>query len=605
MLRPICTALLLFIPSVAFASGGPPSPYFAPPTYIDIDHTVPEYTDDYYSLRALYWELVTPEESWELVTSNHNNNYATEPIPTQAQLDARKAAENQPDYKDYIAAADAFNRADYDTALTGFTKLRDKSQGLRERLAKWVDKSSNSWAVETATYMVARTQLVMSQKNWDGYTDPLEQVDQNLVKQASDSYAAYLKAYPSGLYADSARHIQRKILMLQGRTDDLSAALRTEANKAFAPGNAGKYDVVLLQEFMRFNTTPINAAQDAPLLITYGWLKEQIPTAEDISALNKRESDFREHPGLFHFTRALGLYKMKDYQGVLDSTPGDKVTNDLLSLSTELLRAKSFAALGNYDEALNVFTAMNQASSQEAIELEMAKLKIAQKNTLQLYEPTSHLKSENLLRAVAQNALDDKDIALALRKPNITGEKRAYLAQELALRYLLTRRYVDLTNLMTQEPAAARYFADIKQAVAILAKQPDDNKSKLDVARFEYYKNLRPNFTFMEQDYYTTHSLPEMRPWCGTACEGATARAKAAIPPYELFHEVAGATRDLPPDMIEAETLHFLVRCFRGSEFQNMCKWERDYPNESKAVYERLHKRYPASKWAKATPYYY
>lgn len=98
----------------------------------------------------------------------------------------------------YLQAAAQFYAGDFDDAGRSF-------QGLTT--------AEHPWLKETALYMVARTAINKAQANIAkeyGLID-LEAVDKTAAAEAGSGLEAYLKAYPQGIYANSAKGLRRKV----------------------------------------------------------------------------------------------------------------------------------------------------------------------------------------------------------------------------------------------------------------------------------------------------------------------------------------------------------------------------------------------------------
>jgi hypothetical protein len=112
----------------------------------------------------------------------------------------------------YLAAAADFYGERFDIAGVAFAAL---------------DEAPDPWLRETAAYMVARTALNRAQKgslDEYGWLPEPEKRDRAGIAAAGTAFAAYLKAYPTGLYAASARGLQRRVAWLASDSRALAAA---------------------------------------------------------------------------------------------------------------------------------------------------------------------------------------------------------------------------------------------------------------------------------------------------------------------------------------------------------------------------------------------
>lgn len=112
----------------------------------------------------------------------------------------------------YLDGVRAFYRGDFSGAQGSFKELRSADE---------------KWLRETSLYMVARTALNRAQSAmFDEYGSilPAKKRDQSAVAAADVAFENYLKAYPRGQYAGSARGLLRRVYWLAGDNVRLSAA---------------------------------------------------------------------------------------------------------------------------------------------------------------------------------------------------------------------------------------------------------------------------------------------------------------------------------------------------------------------------------------------
>ena len=131
------------------------------------------------------------------------------PLP-EAQLAAIQSPGGRA-FASYLKGAQQFYAGSFDEALGTFGSL---------------SAAPDPWLRETAAYMVARTQLNRAiQHSLTEYGDMAELAkrDRKGAAAAGAAFDAYLKAYPAGLYASSARGLLRRVHWLGGDTGALAA----------------------------------------------------------------------------------------------------------------------------------------------------------------------------------------------------------------------------------------------------------------------------------------------------------------------------------------------------------------------------------------------
>ncbi|TMJ15204.1 MAG: hypothetical protein E6G94_07660 [Alphaproteobacteria bacterium] len=129
-----------------------------------------------------------------------------------------------------VAAASPAGRAfaDYLTAAADF--YGERFAPARATFAA-LAKAQDPWLRETALYMVARTELnraLAGSFEEYGSLAPPEKRDNAAIAAAREGFQAYLKAYPKGRYAPSARGLTRRVAWLAGDEPALAAAFDRE-----------------------------------------------------------------------------------------------------------------------------------------------------------------------------------------------------------------------------------------------------------------------------------------------------------------------------------------------------------------------------------------
>jgi hypothetical protein len=82
-----------------------------------------------------------------------------------------------------------------------------------------------------------------------------------------------------------------------------------------------------------------------------------------------------------------------------------------------------------------------------------------------------------------------------LKKVLITGKKREFLIDELARRYVLSKRFKKLASLLIKEQGTG-VFTPITSASKILAKNANDEQALADIGEFIYQHYITPTATF-------------------------------------------------------------------------------------------------------------
>ena len=565
----------------SYASSGPPESFFREPSYIDTDYN-------------------QSKKIHLLVEAYQNTN---PPVEKPSDSNARIiSAEQEPgNYSEYLKGAEKFNAQEYEDALKIFSELKINQMLFRKKY---------SWTVEAATYMIARCQLIIAQKKWDGYSNPVKTVDQNMLKAADASYQIYLKEYPHGLYVDSARHIYRSIFYLSGNQAALDKELKHAMLEAFpiAPTSKINSNLDILDEIENHFHGEIDIAYDSPILVAYVWLNDAKNTSQDVVLLEARKKDFSNYPGLFRYLYALGLYRLGQYQKLLDKTPEEPLVKNTIVLSTQLLRARALSRLDKSNEALVALEKMHTISPEDAVELQIAYIKLNSGDGLWLFGEQSLISTEKNLRSFAQFGLTDGELEKGIGLTEITNEKHKFLVDELARRYLLSKRFDKLTLLLAKESGTG-IFTPVKSASAVLVKNADNAQALADIGEFIYQHYITPDSTFENYAQKWEHSDPSIELLANCkSCLDFQVRSKDYVPPITFFRAaVALVQHSGRKNEAEAKALHYITRCNRGMEFKDRCTWGKEEiaDGSSQDAFNLLHKRYKNSPWAVKTPYYY
>ncbi|WP_275229160.1 hypothetical protein [Novosphingobium album (ex Liu et al. 2023)] len=257
------------------------------------------------------------------------------------------------DFLTYLKAADAFYAGRFDEARASFGALR---------------KAQDPWLAETSAYMVARNELVAAQApafdEWGDYAGA-GKVDKAAVKRGQDALAAYLKAWPSGRYADSARGLVRRAYWLAGDAAGLSRAYAAMLD-ALDPAGAAAPDLVQEIDNKLLFARGLEGGFDAPLLLaTWDLMRmriEEVPEGEQsygdppLSAqeLAAQQPMFAGRPDLYGFVQASHAYYVaRDYRRVIALIPDDARQPGYapLAFSRQVLRGMALEAVNDRNAA--------------------------------------------------------------------------------------------------------------------------------------------------------------------------------------------------------------------------------------------------------------
>ncbi|MEJ0067057.1 MAG: hypothetical protein WDM85_17980 [Caulobacteraceae bacterium] len=272
---------------------------------------------------------------------------ARKALPAKCDAATASAAFPQPDgvhsllgrqFAHYLAGTDEFYGGDYDDARKDFAAAAASPQ---------------PWLKETATYMLGRVPLNQAQATaFDEFgLLKTEKVDGAALKDAGAAFQAYLKAYPTGQYAASARGLLRRVAWLGDEPKQLGADYAWAfAHAGPADRNVAIGDLVLEADQKLLTQTPLGTdLSDPALLATRDLMAMRHDPADPrtLSSLIKYEDleaqrpTFASRPELFEYLLAAHrFYVEADPAGALGHLDAKPPTGPMTSFvfSREVLR---------------------------------------------------------------------------------------------------------------------------------------------------------------------------------------------------------------------------------------------------------------------------
>lgn len=523
-----------------------------------------------------------------------------------AVMDLRRAHPTLRLYADYLEGIAHFYAGAFEQAIALFEKLAEPSR--RHWWSIWHQTQSDApWVKETALYMSARAQLHFAQRNWDGLGNK-DRIDTESLRKAREGYKVYLETYPKGLYAASVQNFERRLLFLSKEHNKLNSLLDKRLSNALRswpthPVDRSAMEEALTEHVLYFRGDP-DARTATPLVLAFHILRGKFP---DSGSFKAREKDFADYPGLFSFLRAFMLYQQKRFAEVIALTPEAPLRQDPVILGTEALRARSFAALGQYDAAIKAWRRIRTSTRDESSQLELANLYATSQRPEQIFLDAAHIDHAWILWGMALFRVDIPTLEKISDLAALSPERRAVIHQALLQRYLMASEFVKLDRLFAKVPNA-QAMEPMRAPAAVLARDPMNVRARLDVGKFMYHRYFHPERSRIEypDDYPTITLIDALNSVCRD-CIDLKALVKSGRAPIAHF-QIAQKQAAQRNDPQEAEALHYLVRCWRGGEQRDRCFWDyeaEERKNDSRQNFRRLHRLFPKSEWAKKTPFYY
>ncbi|MBT2375586.1 outer membrane assembly lipoprotein YfiO [Pseudomonas fluorescens] len=267
----------------------------------------------------------------------------------------------------YLQAAGDFYSGRFAEAQKGFATLTD---------------SSLPWLKETALYMTARTALNNAQQNaFDEYDTPsLEHVDKSALQLAETGFDDYLKTYPQGEYAASARGLLRRVHWLAPNPDKLADDFAWQLTQASdAQRNVSLNELVEEADTKLLTSTTV--AVNNPLILALNdlmWMRAGNPPKLTREALDAQQSVFAQEPALYDYVQAaFALYVEHQPDSTLKRLPQDVPSSlDYFAFSQQTLRGLALEAKDDWKAAealwLQLLPLAKQPLQRDQLELALA-----------------------------------------------------------------------------------------------------------------------------------------------------------------------------------------------------------------------------------------
>jgi hypothetical protein len=519
----------------------------------------------------------------------------------------------------YLHGVDAFYGGRFDDALKDFEALK---------------KSDNSWLADSASYMVARTQLNLLQVDaFDQYGSfaGSDHVDQQAAARADESLRSYLIAYPKGRFVASAQGLLRRVAWLAGWTEKLAA--QYAALLASPPSARPISDTALVDEIdnkLLPNLKP-EMTKD-PILLAVLDLKamrkvlvhnKKVPTIRSADVDAQRDA-FASTPLLHEFLLASSAFYVDGTSAaVIKTLPDDtrRRDGDHLWFSRQLLRGMALEA-ANDRNTRGFWTELYQATSrpldQSTIELALA-LHEEKRDELKAVFATGSIIKNSEMRI----ALLDHVAGPALLRGQAHDSSASKQEQNHALSALL---YKELTRGLY-----ADFLSDV-QSVPTAISKPDpktNNPNQVDEAMLRQFAEGETKGELNCPPLTTTVATLEADP--------KSVQARLCLAEFVRLNAMDDAQIDLPPaagqlgsapssfpgkpygrattyqaiikdkDAVPADRAYALyreVKCYEPTGI-NACGGPEISKATRKAWYYALKREYPRSRWAESLQYWW
>jgi hypothetical protein len=542
-------------------------------------------------------------------------------IPFRIVLNDIKSKQAQ-EFADYMRAAITFYDGDFNAAGSFFSAL---------------SKAKDNWVRETAQYMFARNALNQAQDNafdeW-GYFDGTRKTDDVALGKARDGFQNYLKNWPKGQYAYSARSLMRRVYWLGNDPAKLAAEYRWHLG-AISFGESedlGRANHAILAEEIDSKLLPRDNGGTFggdPLFLAVndlmrmrkngGYFGKQISRTE----IEAQRPVFAKHPELHQ-------YLLAAYAFYVDQKPADVIAMipdsarfprmGFVHFSRQALRGLALDAVkdrnarGFWEELV----AHAGAVPQSAIAEMALAMNMERGNAVPEIFATQSLVQDITVRELLMLHVASP----AILRAQAADETRQHHEREVALFTLLYKglsrgRYGEFVSDLNLTPKGALtegYFSDlrtdteipvglfksggkvgdfacphVRESASVLAKNANDVRARLCVADF---------FRLNGFDQMQLETSPEQ----GQLGSGKSLFPGKAYSRLELYKGLIADPKTAAEE--KAYALYRAVYCYAPGG-NNSCSGAEVPQSQRKAWHDQLKREYPKSPWAQKLQFYW
>jgi hypothetical protein len=529
-------------------------------------------------------------------------------------------------FMQYLAAATAFYEGRYDKAGSDFSGLIH---------------SENSWIKESSCYMLGRTELNLAQQNaFDSYGYPeLDKVDRKALLVAEADFNNYLKEYPGGRYASSARGLLRRVYWLSKQPEKLAAEFDWLLNHPDSPQHDISLYELVLEADNKLLATAAPMQIKNPLLLATLDLSLMRPSdssgAKQISFadLRNQQSLFADHKALYEYLLAAhSFYVQKDAANTLKAL-SDKIPAKMTYLDFSRLVLRGLALEATKDRIgarklwLSLLPVARQPLQNETLQLALALNYEYGNEPESAFKPNSPITDAAIRNILIRNAASADLLRRIIKTKNNSSEEHHLAIYTLLYKDLLQGHYQDYIRDYPFLPGdAAKYklspgmdYSDKPQLALFTwsGKKSSDScgcPSTLEIAGILAKNAKDPYGLNCLGDFVNTNELDSgsfrerfSSPHSSEAGSAVLGSAPSHFP-GEVFsrgeaYKTVIADAGAAPDM-KAYALYRSIKCYSPAG-NNHCGGKDVEKSVRKSWFRTLKTRYANSVWAKSLKYYW
>jgi hypothetical protein len=469
-----------------------------------------------------------------------------------------------------------------------------------------LSQAGGAFTKEYSLYLSIRTACKQALDKWNGYLPAnAASIDMPWLDKCQERIERYLKAVPHGKYFSSARNLRRRIPWIKNDLKKYYEIFNDDLNyfngevKNMDVEDATQFHYYFMREYDRnfpeganpkLSDYPIHP-MFFPIYINKLILAQANSSEQDkktyftelLKNLELKKSEFLNYPYEWTLTKGALLFALEKYKDLLSFVVESKRSE----FSIQTLKAQALIGLKDFaharkitqeikNERLLYLTYYYEGKLQEAF-APAGPIKITKQNDL-LYasELVMALKSQELL-----TFLESAKTSALLKKE---------LTKLFVRKCILEKNYGILAQFHSK--------SFNKQVVLAqkLVKDPTDIMSQLDL------------LDFINQELIYSRDYRSCKP--GEEYVDYSVEKSNHHTPLEQMTEIEGKLDESKDYSFEPKILADLIVCYKQSQSAN-CDLgnyesrEKFSPEVRKKWFKKLHNKYPKSREAKKTPYFY
>lgn len=523
----------------------------------------------------------------------------------------------------YLIGAAAFYDGDFAGARAAFSGI---------------GKTGDGWLDGATTYMIARAAINQATDSAFGEYGDLnkEGGDKALLAAAENGLRAYLKGWPNGDYAASARGLLRRVYWLgQDRQKLLNEYVAQFAEQDAGKRNISLADMVQELDIKLFGELGPDDTSD-PELLTVIALREMRYYDEESrqdsqngpisrASIEALRGLFAGKEDLFAYLLAAHAYYVeKNPAAVLKLIPANAGGAGYLGYSRQLLRAVAMDEAASAGARAGLIAALNAGKlpfQKGTAELALA-LHLERSKALDLvYAPGSPIRDADIREILLRYAAGPSLLRARAADRTAVATERNVALYALLYKQLAHADYAGFVKDSALVPANAKRIAaddyetprftevaifnwagskdftcpSLRATATALSANPKEPRSQLCLGEFIRLHGMDPDF------YGVTEYLDEARDKdeLGGASKPFPGKRFSRLDAYKaiIANPAAGADN-------RAYALHRAIRCYAPSGL-NGCDDSEQSEAQRKAWFQQLKREFPTSPWSKKLTVYW